>query len=876
MSTQPNVRNFACLIAMMIVSSCARVPPPASGANPTEPAPPQEEVTIRPYEEVITSNAETQTGLFKVHQVKNKRYFEIPTAALDVDMLWHAETASVPPNVTAGMNLGNRLVRWVRQQDNIVVLDRTHTLEIRNKSDGSPVSPDQAEGAALGVAQVTQPSVMAVFPIAAEAPDGSLVIEVGLELARNLGEFTTLGLLSRAGYSVSPNPEFEGSVNEIRKIQAFEGNIEMLIALNFKLEPKPPETNTNDKYPERTSVTIVTRHSIVLLPKDVMQPRFSDSRVGYFTESYQEYSFQKDNRVNNRGLINRHRLEKREPEKKLSEPIKPIVYYISRNVPTQWRENVKRGVLAWLPAFETAGFKNAIVVKDAPTKTEDPTWDEFDARYSVIQWRYSPTSSGGYGPSYTDPRSGEILFSRIYISADMLNSEGYAYFAQVSALDSNARKLPLSDELVGRLIEPIISHEVGHTLGLAHNFKASQAYSVAQLRNRDFIEKNGIVASIMSYAPFNYVAQPEDKLKPEHLIPQIGPYDGFAIRWGYTPIPSAQTAEDEADTLDAWASEQQNNPWLAYDSDYDVDIDDNDPTVLKFNLSSDRLAAAKLGIKNLERSMNLLIEATTRQGEDYEQLSRAYWAVMNIRNYFLVAAATVPGGVIENRAMGKNPRAEYTPVSIREQREAVQFLMAQLKVTDTFIRPDISDRLYPIAITEDLFISQVSVLGQLMQSSRYVALIDLETRALYESNGKQKPNATYPLVSYLEDIQNGVWSEIDSPNVQIHPLRRELQRAYLSLLDTQLKVNNATDLRAAARANLRRLLDKINKTLPGVDDATIKAHLEDGRDEIEKMLVIQPNPVLIQPGLEAKTGVGTFKPVQPKRHPSPYHADFVK
>ncbi len=277
-----------------------------------------------------------------------------------------------------------------------------------------------------------------------------------------------------------------------------------------------------------------------MLPEKPMKGRYFDSRVGYFTESFEKYDDPKP-WVVRRQFITRYRLEKKDADQAVSEPVKPIVFYLGREIPEKWRPYLKKGVEDWKPAFEKAGFKNAIICKDAPDRSEDPTWDPEDARWSVIRWVAEPIANA-MGPNVHDPRSGEVISAHIIFWHDVVKLSQLWYFVQCTAVDSRARKLPLPDELTGELLRYIAAHEVGHTLGLRHNHRASQAYSIKQLRDPAFTAKHGSVASIMSYGRFNYVAQPEDGVK--HLIPVIAPYDYFAIDWGYRPIPNAKTPYD--------------------------------------------------------------------------------------------------------------------------------------------------------------------------------------------------------------------------------------------------------------------------------------------------------------------------------------------
>lgn len=856
-SRHPSHVRPLCAIAfagLILLSACAPLPLPANpdalanrasastrespsddantGVNGEEG---ENESEIKPYDDVITAEAETQQGMLIVHRVGDKFYFEIPAAMLGRDMLWHVETAAVPPGLAVGHPLGKRMVRLERRGNAIDVRD--YTVSVTKRAGDAAVTQLVEDGAALGVSQVTLPILMHSFPIAAIGPDDAAVIEVTSALASDLAEFspadwlTGMGLLDESGGTVDEERSY------VREIKAFPRNVEVRNALTYGSGTASYMTGSG-------SVSIELRHSILLLPDEPMTPRYADPRVGYFSESFEDYSNRDDNAVVMRQLITRYQLEKKDPDAALSEPVIPIVFYISRTMPQKWVDYVKRGVEAWQPAFEAAGFKNAIQARLAPSAEEDPAWDAFDARNSVIRWEYASQFYLGLGLQITDPRTGEALCSRIFLTADLIAAQSFAYFAQVSALDEDARKLPLPDDLAGKLLQWIVSHEVGHALGLAHNFKASQAYTTAQLRDLDFVKENGITASVMAYPAYNYVAQPGDGVT--ELIPRLGPYDTFAIKWGYTPIPDAKTPADKAPVLDGWAAEQLANPWLAYDGDYEMDDDWNDPTVQVFNLGADRVEAARLGVKNMEYSLTQVISATTDLGNDYARLAQAYGELLGMRANVIVAASNMAGGVVERRALGGRADAEYAPVPAEEQRAAVRFVVEQLDVPAPFLRPDVMYRLAPIDVMGPLQSTQSAVLGSLLDGMKYRALADLEAT---------QPDRGYLLMDYLSDVQDGVWRELREQPKAVHPMRRALQRAYLDIVERQMAMFGpegepdsfedffnpdlpvlGTDFRAAARANLRALLGEINGALEDATEPMTKAHLEDARDHIEVMV----------------------------------------
>jgi len=293
-----------------------------------------------------------------------------------------------------------------------------------------------------------------------------------------------------------------------------------------------------------------------------MTPRLADERVGYFSVTKMDYS-REEQRAPRVRYISRWRLEKKDPDATLSEPVRPIVYYIDAATPAKWIPWLKRGVESWQKAFEAAGFKNAILAKDAPTPEQDPDFSPEDVRYSVIRWLPSIVENAT-GPHIADPRTGEILNADIQFYHNIMNLLSDWYFLQVGPLDPRAQKLPLPEDLMGRLLQFVVAHEVGHTLGFQHNMKASSTYPQEKVRDREWVKKMGFAPSIMDYARFDYVAQPEDRIDVEDLVPGIAPYDVWATVWGYKPIPGARTPDEEKPTLDRWAREQDKTPWYRF------------------------------------------------------------------------------------------------------------------------------------------------------------------------------------------------------------------------------------------------------------------------------------------------------------------------
>src|SRR5262249_40227940 len=387
------------------------------------------------------------------------------------------------------------------------------------------------------------------------------------------------------------------------------------------------------------SASVVMHYSMVKLPEKPMTPRLFDERVGYFSVRKMD-SGKDEHRAPQRTYITRWRLEKKDPNAELSEPIKPIVYYVDPATPTKWVKYIKQGIEDWQPAFEAAGFKNAIIAKEAPR--EDPEWSPEDARYSVIRWLPS-TIENASGPHVHDPRTGEILNADIQFYHNVMNLTRDWYFVQAGPLDPRAQKLPLPDELMGRLLEYVTAHEVGHTLGFQHNMKSSSMYPFEKIRDKEWVKTMGHTPSIMDYSRFNYAAQPEDGINPEDLIPRIGPYDIWATKWGYTPIPGAKTSTEEKATLNGWTKEQDDKPWLRFSTS---GANGSDPgEVTEAVGDADPVKSTALGVKNLQRVAKMLMSATAyKEGETYEDLEELYGRMVNQWTLEMNHVAGVVGG----------------------------------------------------------------------------------------------------------------------------------------------------------------------------------------------------------------------------------------
>jgi hypothetical protein len=480
--------------------------PPMGGAGAERPQP-TPRTGPKPYKEVITDKAMTQQGVFTVHQIEEKLYFEIPPDQLGKEFLWTTEIAKTPPGGFGGTSAGNRVVRWTKRGDKILL--RTVNYSIR---------AEKGESIKIAVEAANFEPVVMAFDVVAYGEGGTAVIDVTRLFTSDPPEFSVRRGLNVGG--LDANRSF------LDRVKAFPINVEVESLLTFgeapaPAGPVPPFLRRSGGGPSNSAVV---HYSMVRLPDQPMMGRLEDSRMGFFSVNFQDYGTD-EHRVADRSFITRYRLEKKDPTAAMSEPVKPVVYYVSREVPEKWKPYVKQGIEDWQMAFEQAGFKNAIIGKYAPSLQEDPDWSPEDARYSVVRWAPT-TTENAIGPHVHDPRSGEIISAHIIMWHNILNLQTRWYSSQASPSDPRAQKLPLPDDLMGELVRFVVAHEVGHTLGLQHNMKASSSYTVKQLRDPEFTRQNGTAPSIMDYARFNYVAQPGDNAR---LIPKVGLYDKFAI-----------------------------------------------------------------------------------------------------------------------------------------------------------------------------------------------------------------------------------------------------------------------------------------------------------------------------------------------------------
>ncbi|KQB98735.1 zinc-dependent metalloprotease [Pedobacter sp. Hv1] len=785
--------------------------PPATVAPAAAPAAAPKKEGIKAFAEVITAKAKSKSGLFKTHKVDDKWYFEIPDSVLNREMLVVTRLAKVPSRVKVGNQqyggeqLNEQVWQWERRGKQIFIRVPSYAIRAAENSDMYQ-----------SVKNSNLSSILASFEIKAYNKDTTGVVIDVTDFYN--GDILAIGASDelRKAYKTTM---YDATRSYVDTIKTYPLNIEVVTAKTYRSAESPIDNSIG-------AITYEFNTSMLLLPKKPVKARLMDARVGYFGQGQTDYGTdaQKAERT---AYIHRWNLVPKDTAAykrgELVEPIKPITIYIDPATPKKWVPYLIKGINDWQVAFEAAGFKNAIIGKEAPTPQQDPEFSVDDSRYSVVRY-FASDIANAYGPHVSDPRTGQILETHIGWYHNVMNLLRNWFFVQTAAINPEARKAKFTDHQMGELIRFVSSHEIGHTLGLPHNFGSSYAYPVDSLRSKSFTDKYATAPSIMDYARFNYVAQPGDGVV--RMFPGIGEYDKWAIKWGYSWFPGNLTVEQEKEKLDVWTKEKAGNPLYFYGRQGNP----YDPRDQSEDLGDNAMKASTYGIANLKRILPNIEKWTYQKGKDYSDLSELYGEVIGQFNRYMGHVTFNIGGLSENYKTYDQAGAVYNYVSKAKQREAVAFLNQQLFTTPLWmINSEQLNKFDNGSMLTRIKSVQTATISNILSSSRLLRLLDNETK-----NGA----TAYTMPELFTDLRGTIFAA-SRPDA----FKRNLQRGYIDrlgslMVDAPLPMGlppgfsftpvnvGVTDIRPLVRVELKTLLATA-KARAVAGDAATKAHYDD-------------------------------------------------
>jgi hypothetical protein len=813
-------------LGLGLLAGCSGTRPdtdPASSAATAEASTPSKE-DGKSYSDVITDEAESDEGLFTVHKVEDDYFYEIPDSMLGESFLLVSRVAKTADEIGYGGEKANtQVVRWDKQDDKILL----RSLSFSNVAEeGDPIY--------AAVENSNLPPILGAFDIETMNEDSTAhVIKVNDLFLDDIKAISGLGSGERERFRVS---RVDGDRSYIASMNSYPTNVEVRHVLTYIASNPPSNSSTG-------TITLELNQSMLALPDNLARSRDCDARVGFFSRTSTRYASGAQ-RAEEDCKIVRWQLIPSDKEAylrgELVEPVEQIVYYIDPATPMEWRGPLKQGVEDWNVAFEAAGFKNAIVAKDPPTFEEDPEFSPEDARYSVIRY-FASDIQNAYGPNVHDPRTGQILESDIGWYHNVMNLLRNWYFIQTAPANPEARGTTFDPAVMGELVRFVSAHEVGHTIGLPHNFGSSFATPVDSLRSRTYTDAYGTAPSIMDYARFNYVAQPGDGVR--NFMPRVGEYDKWAVKWGYTWFPDEMSDEEIDRTLTAWATERAGDPLYFYGRQTSGKLD---PRSQNEDLGDNAVRASEYGVANLKRLIPRLTEWAVDEGEDFDDLQELYGQVLGQWLRYMGHVASEVGGVYENYKVAEQDGVVYEPVPAERQRAAMAFLQREaLQTPDWMLDRDILRRVEHAGALERIRSAQNSILGQLLSSQKMARLAEAE------AFGADNP---YTPVELLADVRGSVWTELGR-GAEIDIYRRNLQRSYLAQMESLIESETPnlppafrefvgltptnvalSDVQAFARGELETLKSDVQRALRRTTDRTTQLHLRDVVFRIDQIL----------------------------------------
>ncbi len=799
------------MLFFVLVTSCKPAQKAIAAKTNTEKSS-KEKSKFKPYVKVITAATITDDGLFKTHQVDESFFYEIPNNMLEKDMLWVTRIAQIPSNLGGGfMNAGSKtnqqVVSWERFQDKIL-------LKVKSYSE---VALDANAAISNSVRVNNYEPTMYAFDIMTFNQDSTaVVVDVTKFLSTDVPSIGGLNPRLRRQYKVRGLDKSRSFINSVK---SFPENIEVKQDFTYTAA-EPPSNSTVG------SISMQINQSMILLPEVPMQPRLFDPRVGFFTMNQIDYS-SKALKADQKTYIRRWRLEPKDPAAyargELVEPIKPIIYYLDPGTPESLKKYIKQGIEDWQKPFETAGFKNAIIARDAPTSEEDPEFSPEDIRYSVVRYVAS-TTRNAVGPSVSDPRSGEIIESDIIWYHNHLRSYRNRYLLETGAANPSARTLDTDAKEIGEMMRQVIAHEVGHALGFPHNMAASYAYDVEDYRNGAFTQENGIAASLMDYARYNYIAQPGDE--NIRFVRQMGPYDHYATNWGYRVIPNATSPEAEVNTLNSWIMEKAGDPKYKFGRQRSR----FDPQSQTESIGNDPVKASTYGMKNLKYVAKNLPQWTSDQTDNYADLQELYRELLGVYSRYAGHVVTNVGGVNEDLKKPTQAGTVYNTVDKQTQKESVQWIKENVFDTPTWlIDENIMKNVQPDGYFDNLRGIQARQLNNILSLDRIGRLINSET----------VDTDYYSALEMLQDVRKGIFTK-----AKTDIYKRNLQRVYVERMEYLMTTSpsrssfniSQSDVRALVRGELKTLQSTLRSKRNAASNQLNKYHYEDLLARVELIL----------------------------------------